>query len=92
MLSKFGEEAVEECFYNIQELVIKTLIATSKLMMNDKKCFELYGYDVLIDDKLKPWLVEVNGSPSMTGSTPTDVKLKMGLLDDTLTVVNIEGL
>ena len=57
MVSKYGEEEVEECFYQIQELVIKTLLATSKLMMNDKRCFELYGYDVLIDDALKPWLV-----------------------------------
>jgi tubulin polyglutamylase TTLL9 len=92
MLSRFGDEAVEECFFNIQELVIKTLIATSKLMLNDKRCFELYGFDVLIDSQLKPWLVEVNGSPSMTASTAIDGQLKANLLDDTLTVVNLEGL
>ena len=57
MLSKYGSDDVEQCFFNIQELVIKTLIATSKLMLNDKRCFELYGFDVLIDSKLKPWLV-----------------------------------
>lgn len=72
--------------------MIKTLTATAKLMMNDKRCFELYGFDVLIDSQLKPWLVEVNGSPSMTASTAVDGVLKMSLLDDTLTVVNLEGL
>jgi hypothetical protein len=34
--------------------------------------FELYGFDILLDSKLDPWLIEVNGSPSMTANTPKD--------------------
>jgi tubulin polyglutamylase TTLL9 len=64
-------------------------MTTCKIMMNDRRCFELYGFDVLIDSKLKPWLVEINGSPSMTASTLADGILKMNLLDDTLTIVNL---
>lgn len=90
MMSKFPQDKVIECFYNVQEIVIKTLQATSKIIATDKRCFQLYGFDIMIDAALKPWLIEINGSPSMTANTPIDDKLKRGLIDDTLTVVNLE--
>jgi tubulin polyglutamylase TTLL9 len=58
-------------------------------MSPEKNCFELYGFDVMIDDLFKPWLIEVNGSPSMRGNTKEDKQLKIGLVDDVLTIVDL---
>lgn len=81
---------VNKLFYNIQMIVIRSLLAVQKVMMNDKHCFELYGYDVMIDDDLKAWLIEVNASPSLSADTQADHDLKVGLLEDMLDVIDME--
>ena len=49
-----------------------------------------YGYDILIDANLKPWLIEVNACPSLTANTAEDYALKMRLLHDTITLADVE--
>ena len=85
-----GEAAANRVFGDIQVLILKTLQAVQKIIINDKHCFELYGYDILIDDQLHPWLIETNASPSLTAETPADYHLKFNLLEDMFNVVDIE--
>lgn len=55
-------------------------------------CFETYGFDVLIDEDLKPWLLEVNICPSLSSGSPLDKRIKTQLVADTLTLVGVQPL
>jgi len=39
-------------------------------------CFEILGMDVIIDSKIKPWLLEINHAPSFATDTPFDYQIK----------------
>ncbi|XP_072721406.1 tubulin polyglutamylase TTLL5 isoform X2 [Ciconia boyciana] len=80
---------------NVEDLIIKTVVsaelaiatACKTFLSHRGSCFELYGFDVLIDDTLKPWLLEVNLSPSLACDAPLDLKIKASMLSDMFTLV-----
>merc|ERR1719382_2132421 len=67
--------------------MIKTVISAETSMVNlfqnnvasRYSCFELFGFDILLDSKLKPWLIEVNISPSLHSSSSLDLDVKSPL-------------
>ncbi|XP_052714614.1 probable tubulin polyglutamylase TTLL9 isoform X2 [Crassostrea angulata] len=91
LCAKHGVEAVKNAFKGIDNIIIKSLQSVQKIIINDKHCFEMYGYDVLFDSDLKPWLIEINASPSLTASGKEDYDLKFGLLNDVLNVLDLEN-
>uniref|UniRef100_A0AAY4B9E4 Tubulin--tyrosine ligase-like protein 9 n=1 Tax=Denticeps clupeoides TaxID=299321 RepID=A0AAY4B9E4_9TELE len=91
LTAKHGRETVERLFQDIDNIFVRSLLSVQKVIINDKHCFELYGYDILLDQDLKPWLIEVNASPSLTASSQEDYEMKSCLLEDTLHVVDMEG-
>uniref|UniRef100_A0A8C3QTT9 Tubulin--tyrosine ligase-like protein 5 n=1 Tax=Cyanoderma ruficeps TaxID=181631 RepID=A0A8C3QTT9_9PASS len=80
---------------SVEDLIIKALVsaelsiasACKSFLSHRGSCFELYGFDVLIDDTLKPWLLEVNLSPSLACDSPLDLKIKASMLSDMFTLV-----
>jgi tubulin polyglutamylase TTLL6/13 len=52
-------------------------------------CFEVLGMDVILNEKLKPYLLEVNHTPSFSTDTPLDTYIKRNLINDTVKLMNI---
>ena len=50
----------------------------------------MFGYDILIDSELKPWLVEVNLSPSLACESPLDTSIKANLIADIFTMISVK--
>uniref|UniRef100_A0AAY4DRY3 Tubulin--tyrosine ligase-like protein 5 n=1 Tax=Denticeps clupeoides TaxID=299321 RepID=A0AAY4DRY3_9TELE len=79
----------------IEDLVVKAVLsaelqiaaACKMFVPHRSNCFELYGFDVLIDSNLKPWLLEVNLSPSLACDAPLDLKIKASLISDMFSLV-----
>lgn len=99
LLSSLGHDT-EKLWEKIKDLIIKTLCAVQPTLAHTYKacqpddpyngmCFEILGFDVILDSKLKPWLLEVNHSPSFTTDSPLDLKIKFDLISETFTLLNI---
>ena len=48
-----------QLFNDVKNVIYFSLKACQNVMINDKHCFECYGYDLIIDSSLKAWLIEV---------------------------------
>ncbi|XP_007948680.1 probable tubulin polyglutamylase TTLL2 [Orycteropus afer afer] len=73
----------------ITHLVILTVLAIAPSVPCAANCFELFGFDVLIDDNLKPWLLEVNYSPALSLHCSTDVSVKRKLIHDIIELIHV---
>ena len=81
----------------IDDIIIKTFIscennlinAISKYCAHQENCFELYGFDILIDDHLNCWLMEVNLSPNLHFDAAIDLKIKGEMLAEMFDLIRI---
>eukprot|EP00949_MAST-11_sp_MAST-11-sp1_P001267 g1267.t1 len=66
----------------IHNVVALTLLTALKTVQSYPQCFELFGFDIMLDENLKPWIIEVNCSPALGEDCDTDRRVKPSLLLD----------
>ncbi|XP_022919219.1 probable tubulin polyglutamylase TTLL2 [Onthophagus taurus] len=66
----------------ISSLIILTLLSHIQQVPQTVNCFEFFGFDVLIDSTLRPWLLEVNLSPALGNDCDADRTVKKPMLHD----------
>lgn len=91
---------VDHIWRKIKDIVVKTICCIQPILKHNYKtcnqddpfnqtCFEILGFDILIDDRLKPFLLEVNHSPSFRTDTQIDERVKTPLIRDTFKILNV---
>jgi len=105
LLSKLESEGHNstQLWENINDLVVKSIAAAERKMLGEvvmltqtnrtRRAYpwEMTGYDILIDKNMKPYLLEINNTPSMSPHTVIENKIKQSLLHDLLDVVDAEN-
>ena len=73
----------------IKNICLKALVAVDEDAITfQPNSFELYGFDIILDENLRPWLIEVNASPSLARETYLDKIVKERLFSDTIRLVD----
>ena len=84
----------------IEDICVKTAISVQPALshayrtcqaddLENSMCFQILGVDIMIDQKLKPWLIEVNHLSSFGTDSPLDKRVKFDLIWDTFTLLNM---
>ena len=98
-----GEERAAEAWRKVDDIVVKTAIGVEHIMsgalstfvaaaahgQHNTQCFQVFGFDVMLDASGKPWLLEVNLDPALGTESPIDLKIKSNMLLDLLNVVGV---
>jgi len=80
----------ETLWFKIKMIVILTLIQFWSSAQNYEWWFELLGFDIFVDKKQKPWLLEVNTPPALGIDCNTDKIIKPQLIKDIVSILDFE--
>ena len=59
-------------------------VGSKLLRITPVLCFEIFGYDFILDNDFNPWILEINNNPGLGISSPVIQKLVPRMIDDAL--------
>ncbi|KAG0142422.1 hypothetical protein CROQUDRAFT_725134, partial [Cronartium quercuum f. sp. fusiforme G11] len=80
---------VEEVEHQVDELVGKTFAAAAREPIHfqtRKNCWEIFGVDIVLDEHMKAWLLEVNACPDFAQTGDTLAGTIVGLFEGALAI------
>lgn len=80
----------ESIWRDIRKLALLSLLPLIGEIPADFHCFEVFGYDVMLDNLGKPWLLEINRSPAMVVACEAD-QAKQRMLTDMFNMLDFEN-
>ena len=84
---RFGKDCWPEMQEKIKKIVIYALECAKHKIMNRKNSHEVFGFDIMVDELLNVFLIEINLSPDWTYSTKVTEKLVKIASEDMMKVV-----
>ena len=91
---------IDKLWAEIERIVLLTIIigqpiishyyhSSIKTQDGRSRCFEILGFDIIVDKDLKPWVLEVNHSPSLACESDFDAQIKEDLISETLKIMDL---
>ena len=73
----------------VKDIMIDSFLSVRKKMNPNsrKSCFELFGFDFLLDEDFRIWLIEINTNPFLGTPNKYMEELVPKLMDDLLKIV-----
>ncbi|KAL7476781.1 hypothetical protein ACHAW6_002615, partial [Cyclotella cf. meneghiniana] len=59
--------------------------------LGQSQCFEILGFDIMVDSTLRPYLIEVNHLPSWGTESPLDDSIKSRVITQALKALNVKS-
>jgi tubulin polyglutamylase TTLL6/13 len=89
LLQQKIDDIVRLTLLAVQDEYINNYKSTVKTQDDRSRLFEILGFDIFIDEDLKPWLIEVNKNPSLKAKSDFDISIKTSVVKGTLEILDL---